>query len=126
MIILFNWKKILRRAKYKQGRALKIFYYLSHDLEIKSLEDPMSPLMLGMDYSGSSFVLNPKPIFSGKYTDLERIQYIAMASLRSYPEYKLRKTTTLHFLLSPLSEKQINNNRLLNLDNNQIRFKYEG
>ena len=124
-MVLFNWHKILKAAKYKQKKALRIFYRLTHDIPVTSLRDPMFPLLWEKDYSGKSFLLRPKPIYSGKYSDLERIQYIALAALRSYPEYLISGVTTLNLDFSLLDKEQIDKNQLLSLNNNQICFKYE-
>lgn len=79
------------------------------------------------DFSGESYMLNPHELITWafKWTTKEVAQYIALASFRSYSEYVLTKDASLDLFHSPVSEDEINKNRLLRIDNGRVRFYYE-
>lgn len=124
-MIFFNWRKICLAARNNTGKALKIFYYISHNVDIKSHRDAMYSIMKGWDFSGNSFILNPKPLFAGRYTPKELIEYISMASLRSYANYRITGEVGLSLLHCPLQEETIDENRLLYIKDDKVMFIYE-
>lgn len=76
---------------------------------------------------GSSYILNPEPLFENKGIDiLYKLQYIELAALRDYSMYKLYGRTTLELSYYPdLNVEKIKTNPLLKIQNNQIYFLYE-
>ena len=76
---------------------------------------------------GSSFILNPSPLFADKTTDVSYIaQYIRLAGRRDYTTYKLygHKYLDLSFFLD-IDVNSIKTNPLLKITENKIYFKYE-
>jgi hypothetical protein len=76
---------------------------------------------------GSSFILNPSPIFADKTTDISYIaQYIRLAGRRDYTNYKIygHKYLDLSFFLD-IDVDSIKTNPLLKITQNKIYFKYE-
>jgi hypothetical protein len=80
-----------------------------------------------INWTGHSFLINPKDLFyyRYKYKDVEIVEYIGLASLRSYAEYKVMNTTTLDLLACLEKENLINNNSLLYIKNDKVHFIYE-
>jgi len=78
-------------------------------------------------FGGSSYILNPKDLLErGRaFSDREVVEYAGVASFRNYHEYVNTKDTTLDFLMSPISEGIINNNRLLELKDGRVHFMFE-
>ena len=78
-------------------------------------------------FGGSSYILNPKDLLGrGRaYSDREVVEYAGVASFRNYHNYVNTKDTTLDFLMSPISEGIINNNRLLELKDGRVHFMFE-
>jgi hypothetical protein len=76
---------------------------------------------------GTSFLTNPKDLFSDKSTDPVYIaQYIRLAARRSYTMYKLYNFTQLDLSFYPdLDVHKISHNPLLKIANNTIHFKLE-
>lgn len=107
----FSWDKIVNHCKgdpYKSYTALK-----KHFVEFNPRFD------------GTSFLLNPKPLITCKFTVAEQIDYVTLASLRNYFDVQFYKQTGLLKYFSPMDERAIRNNRLLSLNGNYINFTYE-
>ncbi len=79
------------------------------------------------NFTGSSFLLHGDLLLyhSYKYTSKELCIYYALASLRSYADYIASYKTTLDSLHCPVPLEQINDNRLLIVDDQEITFIYE-
>ena len=79
------------------------------------------------DWAGDSYLLNPSKIFIHRhqFTEREISEYVALASLRSYAEYKATRKTTLNLLECPVEEVQIKDNRLLSFWEREIYFCWE-
>jgi len=79
------------------------------------------------DWSGDSFLLNPEKIFSNrsKYSDMELLEYVALASFRSYAEYQATALTTLNVLGSTFPVESIAKHKLLTLVDGEIYFCWE-
>lgn len=76
---------------------------------------------------GTSFLLNPEPLFKDKSVDfIQKAQYIKLAGRRSYTDYKLYRNANLDLTMFPdviLSNIQFN--PLLTIQDTQLKFKYE-
>ncbi len=79
------------------------------------------------DWSGSSFLADPWALWENHkgYTAKEVAEYIGLASYRSYAHYSATRDLTLDLLHSPLSEKTINSNRLLRIEDGRVHFLFE-
>jgi len=79
------------------------------------------------NFAGSSFLAHGEFLLynSYKYTNKELCIYYALASLRSYTDYIAHNKTTLDSLHCPVPLEEINDNRLLIVDSEDITFIYE-
>ena len=125
-LILYNWPKIVSKS---DGRVSKMLEILSH-LTFKLLpvnEEDFRFNISQENWSGDSFLLNPSKIFIHRhqFKSREIAEYVALASIRSYAEYKATRKTTLSLIECPVEQVQIKDNRLLSFCNNQIYFCWE-
>jgi hypothetical protein len=76
---------------------------------------------------GSSFLLNPEPLFKNKWVDiLYKIQYIKLASKRDYALYKYYDIKSLQLSYFPdVNLEVIKTNPLLKITSKEIFFCYE-
>lgn len=76
---------------------------------------------------GTSFLLNPKKLFTDKSTDIiYKAQYIKLAGRRDYNLYIQYKSTTLDLSLYPdINIQAIKYNPLIEITENTLKFKYE-
>ena len=76
--------------------------------------------------AGNSFLLNAGPIFSDTTDIAFKAQYIRLAGRRDYSLYKFYKATYLDLsYFKDIDLDTIKQNPLLNINNNNIYFKYE-
>ena len=59
------------------------------------------------------------------FSDKEVAEYVGVASFRSYPMYLQTKDSTLDLLYLPISEDIIKANRLLEIKDGKVHFRYE-
>jgi hypothetical protein len=125
-LILFNWEKIYRETEGKTFAIMSIISYLTFPHLPLNRYDSTYQLSL-RDWSGDSFLLHPEKLIVHRkeFGDPELAQYVALASFRSYAEYKATGKTTLDMLLAPVGQKLIDYNRLLTRVNDQIYFCWE-
>jgi hypothetical protein len=81
----------------------------------------------GKSFYGDSFLVNPRQLLVERrnYSNLEASVYLTIASYRNYHHYKATGDTTLQLIHLPIMEEIINNNRLLQIKNERIYFKFE-
>jgi hypothetical protein len=82
----------------------------------------------GQDITGDSFLLNPKELFKNKLqvTLKQMVAYMELASYRNYLDYKWQGVTTLPHRYTEITRKDIEDNPLLELDEqDNITFYYE-
>jgi hypothetical protein len=79
------------------------------------------------DLSGKSFLVNLPQLLEEDffYKPKEIAEYVALASFRNYSYYATTGDTSLDLLHSPVRQDIIINNRLLSIENDRVRFKYE-
>lgn len=123
-MIRFSWKKIYRRtglSAMRIKRAVK-----SMITKPKNIYDPIYPYHQ-KDFSGESYLLNPYELLNNAhhYSPKEVAEYVILASFRSFAEYSASNDATLDLFHSPLTEKQLKQNRLLSIENGRIHFVYE-
>jgi hypothetical protein len=126
MVLQYDWKKISTAAKGRLGRIITIFNMITFNSKPLSKKDPKI-FVYNKDFSGNSYMLNPKGLFKyrNSYTDREICQYIALAALRNYSEYVISGDKSLSLIKSPLSTEKIKANRLLDIREGKIYFMYE-
>ena len=129
MVLLFEWKKILRTARGSPPEVYRIFKMLVNKEIPKNVYDPIYNYCY-KDYSGTSFIANPSALLklSNKYTYKEFCTYLAFASLRSYGQYKATGKITLdelHMPFDPFKHLKNNKDRLLWLEDGNLHFLFE-
>ena len=77
--------------------------------------------------AGSSFILNPAPLFKpSKIDKLYIVQYIKLAARRDFMMYKLYRQATLDLTFFPdLNTNLIRGNPILAVEANTLVFQYE-
>ena len=77
--------------------------------------------------AGSSFLLNPTDFFKDKTTDIRYLaQYLRLCGRRDYSLYKSHRIKFLDLsYFNDLNLPALASNPLLEITNNQIKFKYE-
>jgi hypothetical protein len=127
-MILYNWTVILSHGSHSAKRIISIIDYITFRPIPWEQEDPAWKFQT-INWSGSSFLLRPKELirsgYSGKYSKKEMAQYVWLASLRNYPEFKITGKLSLDLLACLGKEDIINNNSLLQLVDDQVYFKFE-
>lgn len=126
MTLFFNINLLERKTNNDPKYIIIALYklYKKKYLPKNSIEKYKPIRNLG---SGTSFLLNPKALFSDTYTDIiYKAQYVRLAARRDYNLYLNYKFTQLDLVLYPdINIAAIKNNPLLNIKDNKIQFKYE-
>jgi len=126
-MFLFSWKKIYKNSGGSVDAIYLIFKMLVRGEVPKNKYDPIYKYY-NKDYTGQSFLKDPEDLLENafKYKRKEVVEYLALASYRSYTDYIMYSTITLDVINSPLPLHKLKNNRLLYLNpSNQIEFRFE-
>ena len=125
-MFLFSWKKIYKISGGSINTIYLIFKMLVNSEIPKNKYDPIYKYY-EKNYSGQSFLVSPKKLLevAFKYKRKEVVEYIVLASYRSYTDYIMYGTLTLDVMHSPLPLNKLKNNRLLHIEDNKIHFLYE-
>lgn len=125
-MLLFNWNEIMKVSKGNIGEIIQILRIITYKIKPKNYYDKTFKFYK-YKFGGSSYILNPQDLLErGRaFSDREVVEYAGVASFRNYHEYVNTKDTTLDFLMSPISEGIINNNRLLELKDGRVHFMFE-
>ena len=126
-MFLFSWKKIYKNSGGSVDAIYLIFKMLVRGEVPKNKYDPIYKYY-NKDYTGQSFIKDPEDLLENafKYKKKEVVEYLALASYRSYTDYIMYGTITLDVINSPLPLHKLKQNRLLYLNpSNQIEFRFE-
>ena len=127
-MFLFDWPKIYDTSKGNVVEIVRIFRMIVEKQIPKNKYDPIFRYSQ-KDFSGISFMLHPDVLLyhSFKYKYREVAQYISLCALRSAADFISTQDPSLEMVLMPgLSpEKVIENNRLLEIDEDRVYFRYE-
>jgi len=127
-MFLFDWVKIYDASKGNVVEIVRIFRMIVEKQLPKNKYDPIYRYSQ-KDFSGISFMLHPDVLLyhSFKYKYREVAQYISLCALRSSADFISTQDPSLDMVLMPgLSpEKIIENNRLLEIDEDRVYFRYE-
>lgn len=124
MILRYSWGKI-RRVSGSDPR--RVIMAVKSMLELpRNQFDPLY-FYYRKDFTGQSYLVNIEEVLANDYfyKPKEIADYIALASFRNYSQYTTIGDTSLDLLHSPLGQDTINKNRLLSIENDKIKFKYE-
>lgn len=126
MLILFDWKKVREYTNNDIIQILHVMFYITYRPIPKNKRDEFYHISK-INWYGTSFLVNPDDLFekSVGHTNKEIAEYIALAALRSYGEYKATRKTTLDLFKANVDKSTIENNRLLTLEDDKIHFKWE-
>ena len=125
-MLLFDWKKVFDTAAGSIYNCNMIMDMLITGAIPKNKRDPIYKFSQ-KNFVGNSFLVHPEFLLynSYKYEQKEVCMYYALASLRSLADYYADKKTTLDALHCPVPLEEINDNRLLIVDEQNITFIYE-
>ena len=127
-MFLFDWPKIYDASEGNVVEIVRIFRMIVEKQIPKNKYDPIFRYSQ-KDFSGINFMLHPDVLLyhSFKYKYREIAQYICLCALRSAADFLSTQDPSLERVLMPgLSpEKIIENNRLLQIDDDRVYFRYE-
>ena len=128
-MIFYNWRKIYKFSCGKPSVILDTIYYIIYRPVPKNKWDRFY-LISKENWTGKSFLLNPEEIYFHRlqYSDVEFAQYVALASLRNYADYKATNRTYLSGVRLPknMDLTKLKQNRLLTIDEyNNVYFLWE-
>ena len=125
-MIYFDWKKILEASNGNVANIITIMRIITFKITPKNYYDKTFKFY-EKNFHGSSFLLNPKDLLEkGRaFSDKEVAEYVGVASFRNSYEYVKTKDTTLDLIFCQVSEDTITKNRLLEIRNGRVHFKYE-
>ncbi len=125
-MIYFDWKKILEATNGNVGDIITIMRIITFRITPKNYYDKTFKFY-EKNFHGSSFLVNPKDLLEkGRaFSDKEVAEYVGVASFRNSYEYAQTKDTTLDLIFCQVSEDTINQNRLLEIRDGKVHFKYE-
>ena len=125
-MIYFDWKKILEASNGNVADIITIMRIITFKITPKNYYDKTFKFY-EKNFHGSSFLLNPKDLLEkGRaFSDKEVAEYVGVASFRNSYEYVKTKDTTLDLIFCQVSEDIITKNRLLDIRDGKIHFKYE-
>jgi hypothetical protein len=122
-MLFFNLAQLQLAANGNSTTLVKELkqYYLYRNKKLNGYYLPKYSLV-----GGTSFLINPKELFNDSALDVYKAQYIILAGKRDLNLYKEYKVATLDLSFFPdLQVEKIKNNPLLNITQQQIKFKYE-
>lgn len=105
-MVNFNWDELVRKTNGNPQKLVK---------ELPNLAA----------YKGNSFILDLKSLIEAKASNVDKMQYLGLCSLRNYADYILVKDATLGMNHTNFSEFDIKRNNLLILENDRIKFLFE-
>jgi hypothetical protein len=127
-MFLFDWPKIYDASEGNVVEIVRIFRMIVEKQIPKNKYDPIFRYSQ-KDFSGINFMLHPDVLLyhSFKYKYREIAQYIGLCALRSAADFLSTQDPSLERVLMPgLSpERIIENNRLLQIDDDRVYFRYE-
>jgi len=119
-MIKFNWDSMVSLSNGSSEELLRLMDVL---INPHLYRDPALYLKL----IGDSFIVNPEPLLLNrqKAPNSNLVQYLHLASLRNYLDFSFFTTTTIPLEFANYSIKELESNRLLKINNNQITLIYE-
>jgi hypothetical protein len=125
-MIYFDWKKILEASHGNVGDIITILRILTYKMTPKNYYDKTFRFY-EKSFHGSSFLVNPVALLEkGRaFSDKEVAEYVGVASFRNSFEYAKTKDTTLDLIFCQVNEDIITKNRLLDVRDGMVHFKYE-
>lgn len=125
-MIFYDWAKVYKYSGGSSKRILSIIHTLVYPRMPRNRYDTRYKYR-DIDFSGLSYLKHADYLFRKRkcWRDKDLAEYIGIASFRNFNDYKLYNKTTLHLTHCPVSQAQIEQNRLLRIENDEIHFMYE-
>jgi len=125
-MIYFDWKMILEASNGNVANIITIMRIITFKITPKNYYDKTFRFY-EKNFHGSSFLVNAKDLLEkGRaFSDKEVAEYVGVASFRNSYEYAKTKDTTLDLIFCQVSEDIITKNRLLDIRDGKVHFKYE-
>ena len=125
-MLLFDWTKIYDVAQGNIFTCNQIMEMIITNRIPKNKLDPLYKYSR-INLSGRNFLLHPDILLFNayKYEQREIAIYYALAAIRPIAEYKALGKTRLDLGKVPVEIEQIIDNRLLQIENNEVIFLYE-
>lgn len=128
-MLLYDWGKIFTTAEGNPRTCLQIVKMMTYKEVPKNRYDPIYRFA-EKDFSGSSFLVHPDVLLYNayRYPSRDIAIYLAMASLRSFAEYKISGKITVDIFscpLNPFEHLEDPQSRLLFIDDESLHFLYE-
>lgn len=127
-MFFYDWPKIYDASQGSVVEIVRIFRMIVEKQIPRNKRDPIYRYSQ-KDFSGMSFMLHPDVLlyhsFKYKYRDVA--QYISLCALRSASDFISTQDPSLDMVLMPglNPEKIIENNRLLQVEDDRVYFRYE-
>lgn len=127
IMVTYGWLTVYKQAKGYPSVILDIMEYVIERPIPKDNYDVRTKKMSNIDWSGDSFLLNPKALVANRHNfkEKELAEYVGLASFRNLAEYKTTGRKTLAVEDCPVPIESIQENRLLTIHEGQIYFKWE-
>lgn len=124
-MVKFNFEKIEKICEYQPSHVMAHFYWLAH-LKIPSEVIPRRTTFTRKRIKGPSFLHNLKEVLLQDVGMGYKYQYIRLASMRNYFDYKVRNIDYLPCIVAEADgQERYLENPLLNINDNNIHFNYE-
>jgi len=120
-VVLYSWSKILAEAD-RLSDIILIMRSLAWPVPLYTEKQKRIRQLASKDYSGYCFLIDPVRILAAEVSNLDKVNYIKLASKRNYANYLLTGDTTLDCRL--VKELPVES-QLLTTKNNRISFAYE-
>jgi len=131
-IILFLWQTMTlffsleKLEKQANGSDPKFMQILWDHYQSKLLKRPTLSKIKYKSINGSSYLLNPQPLFNQNVDIAYVVQYVKLAARRDYTLFTVFNQIVLDLSFFPdLDAQAISRNPLLIVKNKHIQFKFE-
>ena len=126
-MIYYNWKKIVEASHGNVADIITILRIITYKITPKNYYDKTFKFY-EKNYYGSSFLIHPEELLTtgrAQYSDREVAEYAGVASYRNYYEFVRNKDARLDLIFCKVNEDTIEKNRLLEIRDGYIIFKFE-
>ena len=110
--VFFNYYKVIDFCKKDPYKVLDFFSTL--------YKKPMPTNLVG-----TSFILDVASLMRSPYYDSEKLDYINLAAIRNFFDYEYQANAGLWLPYATVDTVKIRSNRLLQIKDNYIHFKFE-
>lgn len=121
-MVFFDLLKLEDLAGSDTTKFITLLGYHCRGIKVVKKKERYKPANL----VGSSFLLNPAPIFKNAANINHNVQYVRLAGRRDYTLYKFYGIAYLDLSFFPdIDIQKIKHNPLISIENNKVYFLYE-